>query len=73
MSVLTTSRTQANPAPADAYTARHLSVLEVLDAVRNNQFWIHPANPRTDDALRQRTQSILDRSQPDNYLRAVPG
>ena len=34
MSVLTTSRTQANPAPADAYTARHLSVLEGLDAVR---------------------------------------
>jgi DNA gyrase subunit B len=34
VSVLTTSRTQANPAPADAYTARHLSVLEGLDAVR---------------------------------------
>ena len=34
MSVLTTSRTQASPAPADAYTARHLSVLEGLDAVR---------------------------------------
>jgi len=34
VSVLTTSRTQASPAPADAYTARHLSVLEGLDAVR---------------------------------------
>ncbi|MGH3189669.1 MAG: DNA gyrase/topoisomerase IV subunit B [Streptosporangiaceae bacterium] len=34
MSVLTTSRTQASPAPADGYTARHLSVLEGLDAVR---------------------------------------
>ena len=34
MSVLTTSRTQASPASADAYTARHLSVLEGLDAVR---------------------------------------
>ena len=32
MSVLTTSRTPASP--ADAYTARHLSVLEGLDAVR---------------------------------------
>ena len=34
MSVLTTSRTQASPGPADAYTARHLSVLEGLEAVR---------------------------------------
>src|SRR5580700_10550536 len=34
VSVLTTSRTPASPAPADAYTARHLSVLEGLDAVR---------------------------------------
>jgi NAD(P)-dependent dehydrogenase (short-subunit alcohol dehydrogenase family) len=52
--------------PVDVATA-------TLDAIRNNQFWIHPANPRSDDALRERTQSILDRSQPDNYLRAVPG
>src|ERR1700689_1223362 len=34
VSVLKTSRTPASPAPADAYTARHLSVLEGLDAVR---------------------------------------
>jgi DNA gyrase subunit B len=34
VSVLTTSRTPASPAPADAYTARHLSVLEGLEAVR---------------------------------------
>src|ERR1700689_1913899 len=34
VSVLTTSRTTANPAPAAAYTARRPSVLEGLDAVR---------------------------------------
>ncbi|HWB67821.1 MAG TPA: SDR family NAD(P)-dependent oxidoreductase [Mycobacteriales bacterium] len=49
---------------------------EVADAVvagiRADTFWIHPANPRTDDALRARTDSILARSNPD-YLRAVPG
>jgi short-subunit dehydrogenase len=56
-----------------AYTEPAEVARATLDAVRNNQFWIHPDNPRTDDALRQRTQSILDRSQPDNYLRAVPG
>ena len=44
-----------------------------LDAIRNDRFWIHPDNPRQDEVLRQRTQSILDRSQPDSYLRAVPG
>jgi len=52
--------------PADVATA-------TLDAILADQFWIHPANPRQDEVLRQRTQSILDRSQPDNYLRAVPG
>jgi NAD(P)-dependent dehydrogenase (short-subunit alcohol dehydrogenase family) len=43
-----------------------------LEGIRNDTFWIHPPNPRTDDLLRERTASILDRSQPD-YLRAVPG
>jgi NAD(P)-dependent dehydrogenase (short-subunit alcohol dehydrogenase family) len=56
-----------------AYTEPSEVAEATLDAVRNNRFWIHPDNPRTDDALSQRTQSILDRSQPDNYLRAVPG
>jgi NAD(P)-dependent dehydrogenase (short-subunit alcohol dehydrogenase family) len=56
-----------------AYTEPSEVAEATLDAIRNNQFWIHPDNPRTDDALRERTQSILDRSQPDNYLRAVPG
>ncbi|HVU60096.1 MAG TPA: SDR family NAD(P)-dependent oxidoreductase [Mycobacteriales bacterium] len=56
-----------------AYTEPTEVAAATLDAVRNDKFWIHPDNPRTDDALRQRTQSILERSQPDNYLRAVPG
>lgn len=43
-----------------------------LDGIINDTFWIHPASERTDEALRERTASILDRSQPD-YLRAVPG
>jgi NAD(P)-dependent dehydrogenase (short-subunit alcohol dehydrogenase family) len=56
-----------------AYTEPTEVAEATLDAVRNNQFWIHPDNPRSDEALQQRTHSILDRSQPDNYLRAVPG
>jgi short-subunit dehydrogenase len=56
-----------------AYTEPVDVAKATLDAIRNDRFWIHPDNPRTDEALRQRTQSILDRSQPDNYLRAVPG
>jgi NAD(P)-dependent dehydrogenase (short-subunit alcohol dehydrogenase family) len=56
-----------------AYTEPADVAAATLDGIRNDKFWIHPANPRTDEALRQRTQSILDRSQPDNYLRAVPG
>lgn len=44
----------------------------VIDAVVANTFWIHPPNPRTDAALRARTESILTRTNPD-YLRAVPG
>jgi NAD(P)-dependent dehydrogenase (short-subunit alcohol dehydrogenase family) len=56
-----------------AYTEPSEVAEATLDAIRADRFWIHPDNPRTDDALRERTQSILDRSQPDNYLRAVPG
>jgi NAD(P)-dependent dehydrogenase (short-subunit alcohol dehydrogenase family) len=56
-----------------AYTEPGEVAEATLEAIRNNRFWIHPDNPRTDEALRERTQSILDRSQPDNYLRAVPG
>jgi NAD(P)-dependent dehydrogenase (short-subunit alcohol dehydrogenase family) len=56
-----------------AYTEPSDVAAAALTGIREDTFWIHPPNPRTDDALRLRTQSILDRSQPDNYLRAVPG
>jgi NAD(P)-dependent dehydrogenase (short-subunit alcohol dehydrogenase family) len=56
-----------------AYTEPAEVAAATLDGIRNDRFWIHPDNPRSDETLQQRTQSILDRSQPDNYLRAVPG
>ena len=56
-----------------AYTEPAEVAEATLDAIREDRFWIHPENPRIDDALRERSQSILDRSQPDTYLRAVPG
>jgi NAD(P)-dependent dehydrogenase (short-subunit alcohol dehydrogenase family) len=55
-----------------AYTEPEDVAEAALDGIRNDRFWIHPANTRTDEVLRARTQSILDRSQPD-YLRVVPG
>jgi NAD(P)-dependent dehydrogenase (short-subunit alcohol dehydrogenase family) len=57
---------------AIAYTEPADVAAGVLDAVLSNTFWIHPDNPRTDEALTARTQSILTRTNPD-YLRAVPG
>jgi NAD(P)-dependent dehydrogenase (short-subunit alcohol dehydrogenase family) len=56
-----------------AYTEPADVAQAALEAIRSDTFWIHPANPRTDEQLRARTQSILDRSQPDSYLRSVPG
>jgi NAD(P)-dependent dehydrogenase (short-subunit alcohol dehydrogenase family) len=55
-----------------AYTEPADVAHAVIDAVENDRFWIHPDNPRTDQALRARTESILTRTNPD-YLRAVPG
>jgi len=55
-----------------AYTDPADVAAGVLDAVLSDTFWIHPDNPRTDAALRARTESILTRTNPD-YLRAVPG
>ena len=51
--------------PADVASA-------VVEGIRAERFWIHPDNPRSDAALRMRTESILARANPD-YLRAVPG
>jgi len=44
----------------------------VVAGIRAGTFWIHPANPRSDESLQLRTASILERNNPD-YLRAVPG
>lgn len=55
-----------------AYTEPSDVADAVMAAIKADEFWIHPANPRTDEALRLRTESILSRSNPD-YLRAVPG
>ncbi len=45
---------------------------QVVEALLAGSFWIHPPSERSDENLRARTQSILDRTNPD-YLRAVPG
>ena len=55
-----------------AYTEPAEVADAVLAGIRDDKFWIHPDNPRSDEVLRQRTTSILDRANPD-YLRAVPG
>jgi len=55
-----------------AYTEPAEVADAVIDALGSDTFWIHPPNPRTDDALRARTESILTRTNPD-YLRTVPG
>jgi NAD(P)-dependent dehydrogenase (short-subunit alcohol dehydrogenase family) len=55
-----------------AYTEPVDVARATLDGIVNDNFWIHPPNPRTDEALQERTASILGRTQPD-YLRAVPG
>jgi len=57
---------------AIAYTEPAEVADAVIAGIRNDAFWIHPDNPRSDEALRLRTESILNRSNPD-YLRAVPG
>jgi len=55
-----------------AYTEPAEVAAAVVAGIRAGAFWIHPDNPRSDEALRLRTDSILHRSNPD-YLRAVPG
>jgi NAD(P)-dependent dehydrogenase (short-subunit alcohol dehydrogenase family) len=36
----------------------------VVDAIRENRFWILPPDEQTDERIRQRSQSMLDRSSP---------
>src|SRR4051812_16335341 len=55
-----------------AYTPVEEVAARVVDALYANTFWIHPTNERSDDQLRQRTESMLKRENP-SYLRAVPG
>jgi NAD(P)-dependent dehydrogenase (short-subunit alcohol dehydrogenase family) len=55
-----------------AYTEPAEVAAAVLAGIREDRFWIHPDNPRSDEVLRHRTASILDRTNPD-YLRTVPG
>jgi NAD(P)-dependent dehydrogenase (short-subunit alcohol dehydrogenase family) len=55
-----------------AYTEPAEVADAVLAGIRADTFWIHPDNPRSDEMLRLRTASILERKNPD-YLRAVPG
>src|SRR3954447_26613024 len=55
-----------------AYTEPAEVAEAVLAGIRADEFWIHPDNPRSDEVLRMRTASILERTNPD-YLRAVPG
>lgn len=55
-----------------AYTEPSDVAAAVVAGIRDDVFWIHPDNPRTDALLRARTESILARRNPD-YLRAVPG
>jgi NAD(P)-dependent dehydrogenase (short-subunit alcohol dehydrogenase family) len=55
-----------------AYTEPADVAAAVVDGILADRFWIHPDNPRSDEMLRLRTESILQRGNPD-YLRAVPG
>jgi NAD(P)-dependent dehydrogenase (short-subunit alcohol dehydrogenase family) len=55
-----------------AYTEPSDVADAVVAGIKADTFWIHPANPRSDEMLRARTESILARANPD-YLRAVPG
>lgn len=45
---------------------------QVVDAVKNQTFWILPPSENTDTQITLRSQSMLARSNPD-YLRRVPG
>ena len=44
----------------------------VVDAIRADDFWILPPNERSDESIRTRAASMLERSNP-TYMRAVAG
>jgi len=55
-----------------AYTPVEEVAGRVVDAVRAGTFWIQPPSERTDDQIKARAASMLNRENP-SYLRAVPG
>jgi len=54
------------------YTPVEHVAAQVVDALRANRFWIMPESEHTDETIRARSQSMLDRANP-TYLRQVPG
>ena len=55
-----------------AYTEPADVAAAVVTGIRDGTFWIHPDNARSDELLRQRSESMLHRTNPD-YLRPIPG
>jgi NAD(P)-dependent dehydrogenase (short-subunit alcohol dehydrogenase family) len=54
------------------YTPVEDVAAQVVDAILADRFWIHPPSESSDNSLKARTASLLNRTNPD-YLRAVPG
>ncbi|HEX4018382.1 MAG TPA: SDR family NAD(P)-dependent oxidoreductase [Frankiaceae bacterium] len=54
------------------YTDPSEVAAQVVDAILADRFWIHAPSQSSDNSVKARTQSLLDRTNPD-YLRAVPG
>lgn len=54
------------------YTPVEHVAAQVVDALREDRFWIQPPSDRIDAQIRARAESMLARTNP-TYLRAVPG
>ena len=54
------------------YTPVEEVAARVVDAIRADQFWILPPSQRTDDKIRARADSMLERTNP-TYLQDVTG
>jgi hypothetical protein len=54
------------------YTPVEDVAAQVVDAILADQFWIHAPSESSDNSLKARTASMLNRTNPD-YLKAVPG
>ncbi|HZU79041.1 MAG TPA: hypothetical protein VE991_03930, partial [Acidimicrobiales bacterium] len=53
------------------YTEPSDVAAQVVDAIRTDRFWILPASEHTDETIRRRAESMLERANP-TYLDAVP-